>query len=413
MHAQIALEINGTIVENGGTPIPYANIHIDNTGIGTAANADGRFQLRTNNSLADSVLVISCLGYNTTQISIRSIDTSKQLVVSLKQAVQTLQEVEVTPLDASAIVRHAIENIFENYRPQPHRLDAFYRTTIKENNSFTRLLEAAVSISDVKGTVFGDRAIDIRQIRKSNDLRRDKWGKQDGYVYHLIRNHPLQAQAWDFLKKGHLNDFNIELRETRFQDKEVFYVVTMTAKKPSPRFQYDVELTINERNFAIVDIVIFWKPEQSNHYTWAWEQRDSAKFVAHWQQSHYTFQEFEGKYYLKSSQWHRKGKIVSKPDNKTLYTTESLDELLVTNIEKGRFSNVTRNFGTTDVYLIADKIPYDEEFWKTYNRPVDSEHFRNAKRQLEKNESLETQYPKFTGQALTKDLPAAKRKNKK
>jgi hypothetical protein len=398
LHAQNLLEINGRVVESGGnTPVAFANIHVKNTGIGTAANPEGEFQLRTSHAVTDSMLIISCLGYNSAQITIRDIDAKKQLVVTLKPSVETLKTIEVTPLDASGIVRMAIENIFENYRAEPHRLDAFYRTTMHDNQSVTRLLEAAVHITDAKGTVYGDRALDIRQIRKSNDLRKDKWKTSDGYIFHLVRNHPLQAQAWDFLKRGQLSDFHIELDETRFQDKEVFYVIKMMAKKPSPRFQYDVQLTVSERNFAIVDIIIFWKPELSNNYTWAWEQRDSAKFVADWQQSHYTFQEFEGKYYLKSSQWHRKGKVVSKIDNKILFKTESIDELLVTNIEKGRFSNVTRNFGTTDVYLIADKIPYNENFWRTYTRPVDSDHFTKAKRQLERNEPLESQFQKNTG----------------
>lgn len=398
LRAQNVLEINGSVVERGtNQPVAYANVHIKNTGIGTAANIEGQFQLRTAHEVSDSVLVISCLGYNSASLRITSIDTKQKLVVALTPSIETLQTVEVTPLDPEGIILRAIENIFDNYRADPHRLEAFYRTTIRDDNSFTRLLEAAVYITDAKGTVYGDRVIDIRHIRKSNDLRKDKWGNSDGYIFHLVRNHPLQAQAWDFLKKGQLRDFTIALAETRFQDKEVFHVITMTPKRPSPRFQYDVQLTISEQTYAIVDIIIFWKPELGNYYTWAWEQRDSAKFVADWQQSHYTFQEFEGKYYLKSSQWHRKGKVVSKVDGKTLFTTESLDELLVTNIEKGKFSKLARNFGTTDVYFIADHIPYNESFWKTYTRPVDSNHFTRARRQLERNEPLETQFRKNAG----------------
>jgi hypothetical protein len=49
------------------------------------------------------------------------------------------------------------------------------------------------------------------KIRKSNDLREDKWRTSDGYTFHLVRNHSLEAQ--DFLKKVHLNDFKIELDE--------------------------------------------------------------------------------------------------------------------------------------------------------------------------------------------------------
>jgi hypothetical protein len=408
--AQNFLEINGKVTERkSGSAVAYANVHIQHTGIGTAANAEGKFQLRTNSSVADSILTVSCLGFNTMRIKISTIDISKEISILLDESVETLKTVEVTPIDAPDIVRNAIDLIFHNYKAEPHRLDAFYRTTIRDNDSFTRLLEAAVYVTDSKGTVFGDRALDIRQIRKSNDLRKDKWATSDGYIFHLVRNHPLQAQAWSFLKKGQLSAFTIELEDTRFQDKEIFYVITMKPKKVSARMQYDVQLTISERNFAIVDIVIFWKPDQSNNYTWAWEQRDSAKFVAHWQQSHYSYQEFEGKYYLQSAQWHRKGKVISKSDNRIHFTAESLDELLVTNIEQGKFGNTTRNFGTTDVYLIADQVPYDEQFWKTYTRPVDSEHFRKARQEMEKGESLDEQYRKYTGKSLVSKNVTQKR----
>lgn len=398
--AQRYVEVSG-VVRNKKTkePIAYASIHVDHTGIGTAANPEGKFHLQILSDLKDSTLVISCLGFNKNEIRIAGVLSGVDQVFELEESQQVLEAVEVSPLDAKRVMETAIENINFNYRSDPHRLDAFYRTTIQDDKNFTRLLEAAVYINDSKGNVFGSRDIFIRQIRKSNDLRKDKWRTADGYLTHLVRNHPLQAGHWDFLKKAKLRDFDIEIESTKFQDRQLYYIISMKPKTPTPRVQYDVQLIVNEANFAIVEITIFWKPELGGFYTWAWEQRDSAKFVAHWQQSHYTYQEYEGKYYLQSSQWHRKGKVVNKFDGTTIFNTESLDELLVTNIEKGKFKDEHQFFPTTDVYVIADHLPYNEEFWKTYNRPVDSGHFKKAKREMESVESLDVQFKKYTGTA--------------
>jgi hypothetical protein len=410
--AQQYIEISG-VVHNKRTKeaIAYASIHVSNTGVGTAANPEGKFHLKILSTLKDSTLIISCLGFNKQEIGISRVSPDNDQVFELEESQQVLQTVEVSPLDGRRIVENAIENITSNYKSDPHRLDAFYRTTIQDDNNFTRLLEAAVYINDSKGNVFGSRDIFIRQARKSNDLRKDKWKTADGYLTHLVRNHPLQAGHWDFLKKGKLKDFDIEIESTKFSDKQLYYVVSMKPKSSLPRVQCDVQLVVNEANFAIVDITIFWKPELGGFYTWAWEQRDSAKFVAHWQESRYTYQEYEGKYYLQSSRWHRKGKVVNKFDGKTIFNTESLDELLVTNIEKGKFKDEHQFFPTTDVYIIADQLPYNEAFWKTYNRPVDSEHFRKAKREMERIESLDIQFKKYTG-ASASDATSNKLKRK-
>lgn len=411
--AQQYLEISG-VVRNKRTkePVAYASIHVDNTGVGTAANPEGKFHLQIMSNLKDSVLVVSCLGFNKQEIGISRALSGNVEVFELEESQQMLEAVEVSPLDGKRIIENAIENITSNYRSDPHRLDAFYRTTIQDDNNFTRLLEAAVYINDSKGNVFGSRDIYIRQIRKSNDLRKDKWRTLDGYLTHLVRNHPLQAGHWDFLKKGKLKEFAIEIENTKFSDRELHYIISMKPKIPSPRVQYDVQLIVNEKNFAIVDITIFWKPELGGFYSWAWEPRDSAKFVADWQESRYTYQEYEGKYYLHSSRWHRKGKVVNKFDGKTIFKTESLDELLVTNIEKGKFKDEHQFFPTTDVYIIADQLPYNETFWKTYNRPVDSEHFRKAKREMERLESLDVQFRKYTGTSIADAKPKSKLKGK-
>ena len=140
---------------------------------------------------------------------------------------------------------------------------------------------------------------------------------------------------------------------------------------------------------------------------WSWEKRQDEKFVADWQQSHYTYQEFKGHYYLKSAQWHCVGKVVAISDGKKKYDTESFDELLVFAIvpspargasagKAGKFDNA-KGTANMDIYEVADHLPYHEDFWKTFNRPVDSQRFIKAKKEMERDENLEAQFRKYTG----------------
>lgn len=83
----------------------------------------------------------------------------------------------------------AIENFKKNYKTTPHRLEVFYRTTFQQDGSFMRLLEAAIYVHS-NGKVRNGQDIEFRHIRKSADLCTDKWQIYDGYVNHLVHNHP-------------------------------------------------------------------------------------------------------------------------------------------------------------------------------------------------------------------------------
>lgn len=85
-----AIDVNGKIVDENGTPMPGASIKVKGKSISTVSDADGFFSLR--NVDANDVLVISYLGYADKEVAAKS-----QLgTISLMQIANTLNDVVIT-----------------------------------------------------------------------------------------------------------------------------------------------------------------------------------------------------------------------------------------------------------------------------------------------------------------------------
>ena len=57
-------QIKGTIKDEKGAPIPYVNIYIEKTYIGTSSNELGKYELNTSNK-TNVVLIFQHLGFKT------------------------------------------------------------------------------------------------------------------------------------------------------------------------------------------------------------------------------------------------------------------------------------------------------------------------------------------------------------
>jgi TonB-linked SusC/RagA family outer membrane protein len=83
--------ITGTVIDEAGSPVPKASIRIKGSNTGTAADDNGNFRLNTKTG---SVLIISGVGFETTEVTV---GTGNTVAVSIKKAqITTDAEVIVT-----------------------------------------------------------------------------------------------------------------------------------------------------------------------------------------------------------------------------------------------------------------------------------------------------------------------------
>jgi len=138
--------IKGIIKDlNSNLPIPYAYVFIKGTSFGTISNSDGRFVFYLPKTLAGDSIVVSCIGYSTKSFSLESIKDSI-FDISLRMAPILLQEVKVSPLNIKSILENALKNISENYPTKPSILKGVFHQSLKQDDLFVRLVDAAVEI---------------------------------------------------------------------------------------------------------------------------------------------------------------------------------------------------------------------------------------------------------------------------
>ncbi|MFY8037282.1 MAG: carboxypeptidase-like regulatory domain-containing protein [Cyclobacteriaceae bacterium] len=87
--------LTGKVTDPQGNPLPGASIYILNTLDGTSSNAEGVYIL-TSTEKGEHILVVSMIGYETMQQSIRLEDNSYTFNFTLKEAVSELDEVVIS-----------------------------------------------------------------------------------------------------------------------------------------------------------------------------------------------------------------------------------------------------------------------------------------------------------------------------
>ncbi len=89
-------EVKGKVVDMSNMPVPFANIYVNNTSIGTATNQNGTFALKIPISLQKIEIIVSFVGYQTLKIHLSHTDPKlTDLVLAFEKGV-ILNEVKVT-----------------------------------------------------------------------------------------------------------------------------------------------------------------------------------------------------------------------------------------------------------------------------------------------------------------------------
>lgn len=123
------LQVDGRVLDaETGKPLPFANLQIEGTRLGTNTNVEGYFSLFVPNEFRDRNLLISYIGYGLFKQSVQKIPR----VVRLAPESRQLKEVVVMP-DSSLLMflREAYRNIESNYTTEPYQLRGFYRESLK------------------------------------------------------------------------------------------------------------------------------------------------------------------------------------------------------------------------------------------------------------------------------------------
>lgn len=115
-------------------PIPFATVGISEEAIGSITNQGGEFRLRLPDSLRQSQISFSHLGYQPLEMS-ASLLAERYSMLTLEPKVISLQEVVVRIANPLRLLREMQDKKEENYSQQPVYMTSFYREGIERKIS--------------------------------------------------------------------------------------------------------------------------------------------------------------------------------------------------------------------------------------------------------------------------------------
>ncbi len=144
--------LKGKVIDKNNSPIDYANIYIEKTGVGTNSNSEGEFTLRLKTT--DNItIVVQSIGFEKQRIKIDMNTRTSDLVVRLKSEMFLLSTAIITADGkdpAISIIKKAIKNRKLNYdKVQSFSADVYMKSASKLDEipkkipSFLKLLSTS------------------------------------------------------------------------------------------------------------------------------------------------------------------------------------------------------------------------------------------------------------------------------
>lgn len=234
--------------------LPYANIQIENTGIGTMSDRYGRFELKIPKKYNKNKIVISYIGYDNQRLTMASL--LKKHTVFLEPVDTEIQEVVVmsdsTLLD---LLKHAYKRIPINYPTKPTKLRGFYRELMKTTQN--QYLYFAECVSETYKSSCKN-SLDHGQVKIIKSVINEFNGADtlNNTVFYAGLFAGTQGdfakKKIDFILPKYFKHYNYTLLyTTKYQNNEV-YVIGFDTKNDSLKGEYKGMIYIDKNSLAYV-----------------------------------------------------------------------------------------------------------------------------------------------------------------
>ncbi len=127
-------------------PLPFTNVIVRGTSIGTITNEEGFFELTISAKYKKSNLIFSFVGYKNASIPIK-LFSSNDKYVYLETESNSLEEVVLIAKNKyKEFIDQAIRVTSQNYAQAPTLLETYYRELTKIDHKYTKFADAAINI---------------------------------------------------------------------------------------------------------------------------------------------------------------------------------------------------------------------------------------------------------------------------
>ena len=351
--------------------IPYVNVYITGTTIGSVSNLNGEFQLIIHEPADTSKIKLSHVGYETLETEF-SLLAGRQVDFFLKPHAISLQEITVSAADPQQILKDVLKYKEQNYALAPAYLTCFYREGIDLKQRNIDLTEAVLQIykSGSMDNAGHDQVKLIKKRRVVDQQKTDtimprmKSGINSCLVLDIIKELP------DFIDPANNSLYTYSFNNLTTIDGRLANIVTFTQKPTVKEPLYTGDLYIEVENKALVEVRFEMNPrfvDKATNYFIAKKTRDisislqEAKYMISYKPT------TNGMYYIN----HIRGDIIFKVRKKNQLFSSPLHfwyEMVTCKIVTEDVKPFQRNERLLPDNIFAEtKHNYDKNFWDNFN----------------------------------------------
>ncbi|MGQ1909881.1 carboxypeptidase-like regulatory domain-containing protein [Marinifilum sp. RC60d5] len=362
-------------------PIAFANVGVVGSYIGAASNLDGIFEFKIPEKYSDKSIQASAVGYSTFTAKISECINTDTLYIELTPKNYNIGEVEIMAesLVLQKRIKTANERIPQNYLQTPFNYDVYYRSEKLENNKLSRLREAAVRIYDNKGyqradayQVFKERGYKFLQVRKNFEPA----SLADGSTYldELLEMDIVRSRG-NVLNGNHISFYDLKLDQITEYENDSIWVISYKSKRPILSNtgdyyakSYSGKIYIKIKDYAVIKnethvVASNYSPQGRSFYVN--EDRQKWKPLKIEYDFSVTYKQHSGRYYLSYVTYKRHHELKEKASG-TIKALDINTEMLITKIN-------TTAPEAIDKRSYYENMPYDKNFWESYNIIFDGE----------------------------------------
>jgi len=376
------ITLEGIVKErDSGEPIANCTVGILETGMGTIANQDGKFLLKIPDSLKNTYIQFSHLGYKTQNVPAILLAENK-VDVYLDTHFIPLETVVVRFTNPYKLLKNMLDAREINYYDEPHYLTTFYREGLIRKNDFTTLTEGVFQIFKSGYRSHQPDIVKMIKMRTINNQQENDFfmikmqaGLNACLMLDIIKNLP------DFLSFENENLYNYANTGMTMTNNRLAFVVSFEQKPGITWSLYKGKLYIDAENYTLLHANFQLHPDfiKQSAPLLVVKRSKNAEIIPQEVSYSVTYQNFNGKYFINHIRGDlkfniRKKKIIDR--SSTAYTWfEMVTCKIDTNNVKRipiRESQATRNI------LSDTKFTYDHSFWDNFNFILPEEKLSDA-----------------------------------
>jgi len=394
--------------DSTNSPIIYANIAIKGNPLGVSSNEAGEFCFYFSDNYINDTLSVSAIGYESYECLVNEVCNKDSLVIILKEKVYELQDVFVFPDEKlKDIINNVTKNLKRNYPNRKHLLTGFYRELVLKDNSYTRLIEAAVDIQK-PGFYSNEKSlIRVNELRKSDSYIEYDWKSRIFNKMFGEQNLLYSTLGADIIQY-HNKSFKTKYIFTKdFIDFYDFVLENITMSDSVRIFKIRFfEKALTEGDFSAIQNYWIWVRED-NYAVIKYDFKiqilknfDTYKTVNIGENYIYAesvyYKEYNNRYYPYLLEYSRLINAKGADENTGKGKQYMKSTLLINNIVTKRsdeYEKVKKKLSSpADVDLYNQYYKYNPEFWSNYNILKLNPLYKQVRSDIGKEKSLEEQF---------------------